>query len=184
MGGRSTCKILTSCPCNGLLTAGITIFSLLEVQETMYTLERLKPHRQTASPRDNHAGRLCTWKPRAGSNSSCQPRPSLEQRLGLGIERLALCSLATHRDEALEVQGLAGCLGRVGPFLESAVGKGLLGTRGRRLGDNLAALVLGESGLSHATCGLCLLAVEDGGPGVLALGNDADPLCLHGFHAH
>ena len=44
---------------------------------------------------------------------------SLEQRLGLGVERLALCCLATHGNEALEVQGLAGRPQCIGPLLES-----------------------------------------------------------------
>ena len=75
----------------------------------MYTASQA-PLADSRAPRDNHVGGLCTWKPGTGRNSSPLLLPSLEQRLGLGVERLALRRLATNRDKAFEVQGLAGRL--------------------------------------------------------------------------
>ena len=52
--------------------------------------------------------------------------PSLEQGLGLGIERLACCRLAANSDEACEVQGFPGLLDSIAPGLERAAGPALL----------------------------------------------------------
>merc|ERR1740129_57604 len=108
-----------------------------------------------ASPRDNHADEA-----QRGSNSSRKQPYSLEQRLGLGVERLASCRLATNSNEAREVQGLACRLDSVSPLLETGVRKVPLGACRGSLGHDLAELVLLELVLGHPRSSLRLVALK------------------------
>mmetsp|Transcript_11701 Transcript_11701/g.31467 ORF Transcript_11701/g.31467 Transcript_11701/m.31467 type:complete len:203 (+) Transcript_11701:25-633(+) len=105
---------------------------------------------------------------------------SSEQRLGLGVERLAGRGLATDGDEARQAQSLARGLDRVGPSLE-ALREVLLGNRRPLFRHDLAELVLHQAVFLQATAGLLLDPREDPGLGTPASGDHAHLLRLHGL---
>merc|ERR1712003_362039 len=79
-----------------------------------------------------------------------------EDCLGLGIQRLALRCLAADAAEALDAELLPRCHDRLDPGLCLAALVSLLPRRRRRLGDNLAALVLHELSSRQAAGSLLL----------------------------
>merc|ERR1719502_1762265 len=84
------------------------------------------------------------------------------QRLGLGIQSLALRRLSTNSLEALDAKLLASSHHSLVPRA-NALGILLLGRCRRCLGHDFASFVLGEFVLGEATDSLGLGAPEDGG---------------------
>merc|ERR1719283_404465 len=132
---------------------------------------------QASPPMNYHEGEK-TWLQLGSSNWLSS---GIVQRLGLGIQSLALCRLSTNSLEALDAKLFAGALHSLGPEAE-ALGIPFLGCCRRCLGDHFASFVLGELVLGQATRGLGLGSPEDGRLGSLALGNVALLHRLHGFH--
>merc|ERR1719284_1222635 len=89
------------------------------------------------------------------------------ERLGLGIECLALSRLATHCTEALDAKLLASSHHSLVPFAD-ARGVPLLRSGGLSLGHDLAGLVAGQLVLGEAAAGLRLGPTEHRRLGPLA----------------
>merc|ERR1711979_149520 len=148
---------------------------------------------RTAQPPHNaleYGHRLHTWNahattraPKVGINSQNQTSLA-DDRLDLGIQRLALSCLATHWAEAFDVELLARCLASVAPLLQRTLCEVLLGPIRSLLAHDLAAFALRQRCLCQTARGLHLAAPEDQGLGEFALSDHALLHCflLHCFH--
>merc|ERR1719436_136736 len=117
--------------------------------------------------------RRCAW--RFILSSSCV------QRLGLGIEGLALRRLAIDGDHAGDLQGLSRSLDRLNPPADVAV---LLESfRVCLLRRDLAPLVAHEHRCCEAAGRLLLAPAEHDRLGIAALGYLGHPLGLHDFRS-
>merc|ERR1712107_810845 len=127
---------------------------------------------QASPPMNYHEGEKA-WLQLGSSNWLSS---GIVQRLGLGIQSLALCRLSTNSLEALDAKLFASSCHSLVPKA-NALGEPFLGRRRHCLGDHFASFVLGELVLGQATRGLGLGSPEDGRLGSLAIGNVA---LLHG----
>ena len=102
-------------------------------------------------------------------------------RLGLGIESLALRCLSVHRAEAFDAQ-LLPSLDHCGVPARDVL-EGLLAGSVLLLGHNLVSLVDHEIGFLVPRCSLLFVALEDHDLCQLSLSNLAHCLLLHCLHA-
>ena len=102
-------------------------------------------------------------------------------RLGLGIESLALCCLSAHRAEAFDAQllpSLDSCSGPGGDVLVGLLAGSIL-----LLGHNLVSLVDHQIGFLVPRCSLLFVALEDHDLCQFSPGNLSHCLLLHCLHA-
>merc|ERR1719498_2106694 len=112
-----------------------------------------------------------------------QTQSLLHELLGLGVQGLALRTLALDGYKTLETQGLACTFDGVRPSLQAILDEGLLCPVGCGARDNLAILVLLQVTLDKTSSRLGLRALEHAALGTTATSNVALALArLHDLH--